>query len=74
MDCTNIRKKHKQLHDSVVCDTVNDECFPVYCKTFDELHSNYHKYHLVNDQRVEEVIRIENDGTVDRNLEIHNLL
>ena len=40
------------------------------CKDFDELHVKYHE----NKDFQTEIIRVDHDGSVERNLELHNIL
>lgn len=56
-----------------VCDTFDWEDYPVYFKTEEELMRNYHQYNGINMQRINELIRINDDNSVDENLFIENL-
>jgi hypothetical protein len=55
-----------------VCDTFDYEDYPVYCEDIKELKEEYKEHHGVNMQRVNEIIRINDDGSVDENLTILN--
>jgi hypothetical protein len=57
-----------------VCDTFDYDDYPVYCKTFDELHEKYHEYSGKSMQKINEIIRVYHDGTAEENLQLHNLL
>ena len=57
-----------------VCDTYDWDDYPVFCKTFDELHEKYHEYSGKEMQKINEVIRVNHDGTAEENLDLHNLL
>ena len=50
-----------------VCDTFDYDDYPVYCKTLEDVKDKYSKYDNNNMQRINEVIRINDDGTVDEN-------
>lgn len=54
-----------------VCDTFEYDDYPVYCKTIEDVKDKYSKYDNNNMQRINEVIRINDDGTVDENLNIN---
>lgn len=43
---------------------------PIMCKDFQDMHDQYHKN--VND--ISEVIRVDHDGSVERDLKLQNLL
>lgn len=52
-----------------VCDMFDYYDYPVYCKSIKEVQYNYLVYNSKM-QRINEVIRINNDGSVDENLNI----
>jgi len=56
-----------------VCDTFDYEDYPVYFKSKDLLEEKYWDYNGSNMQRVNEIIRINDDGTVDENLRMNQL-
>ena len=56
-----------------VCDTFGYDDYPVNFKTLKDLKEGYQQYDGTNMQRINEVIRINDDGSVDENLNIHNL-
>ena len=47
-----------------VCDTFDHDDYPVYCKNEDDLHENKIHYSEASMQRINEVITINDDGTV----------
>jgi len=47
-----------------VCDTWDYDDYPVYCKNEQEYLEKYPKYNGTNMQSINEVIRINDDGTV----------
>ena len=48
--------------------------YPLYCEDFQRMHERYHETHGVNGAIVEQIIRVDHDGTAEENLELHNLL
>jgi len=42
----------------------------ILCKDFQEMHDKFHE----NSDKECEVIRVDHDGSVERNLDLHNLL
>ena len=69
----NMAKKDKNKFIISVCDTWDYEDYPVFCKDLDELYSSYPEYSGKNMQRVNEIIRINEDGSVDENLRMSAL-
>ena len=55
-----------------VCDTFDYDDYPVYCEDLNELQRRYPEY-TKNMKRVNEIIRINEDGSVDENLSLHML-
>lgn len=51
-----------------VCDTFDWDDYPVYCKDEGELAKKKPEYNGVNMQKINEVIRINDDGSVTENL------
>ena len=56
-----------------VCDTFDYDDYPVYCDDDTKLISTHHRYDGVNMQKVNEIIRINDDGSVTENLSIYNI-
>jgi len=63
--------KHKYIIS--VCDTFDWDDYPVLCKTKKDLQKQFPKYNGENMQRVNEIIRINPDGSVDENLSISKI-
>ncbi|NMC57926.1 MAG: hypothetical protein GYA51_00815 [Candidatus Methanofastidiosa archaeon] len=63
--------KHKYIIS--VCDTFEWDDYPVFCKNKKELQKQFPKYNGENMQRVNEIIRINPDGSVDENLSISKI-
>lgn len=57
----------------IVHNKIDDNDYPIYCKDFCLLHKMYHEL-LNNNENVNELIRIYNDGSIERNLILTNLL
>ncbi len=57
-----------------VCDTFDWDDYPVYCRDENDLIMLYDNYDGINMQKINELIRIDEDGTVTENLKIHNVL
>ena len=55
-----------------VCDTFDWDDYPVYIKNMDELIMRIDNYDGTNMQEINEIIRINDDGTVTENLNIYN--
>lgn len=53
-----------------VCDTFDFDDYPVFCKGIKELDEKFVFYDGVNMQKVNEIIRINADGSVDENLNL----
>lgn len=68
-----LAKEEKYGYIISVCDTFDWDDYPVLCKTKEEVLDQYPKYHGTNMQRVNEIIRINPDGTVDENLSIRSI-
>lgn len=66
-------KAHGSKFILSVCDTFDYDDYPVYCDDLNELKEEYKHHHGVNMQRVNEIIRINDDGTVNENLSINSL-
>jgi len=56
-----------------VCDTYDWDDYPVFFKSKELLEEKYWEYEGKRMQRVNEIIRINDDGTVDENLNMKNL-
>lgn len=56
-----------------VCDTFDYSDYPVYCRNDKELCEIENRSHNEVMQRVNEIIRINEDGTVDENLKIDQI-
>ena len=52
-----------------VCDTFDYYDYPVFCKTIKQVKEDYLVYNSKM-QRINEIIRINDDGTVDENLNL----
>jgi len=65
------KKQHSKFIISV-CDTFDWDDYPVYCKDIDELLKEHENHNGVNMQRINEVIMINEDGTVKENLHIND--
>ena len=57
-----------------VCDTFDWDDYPVYCKDENGLIMQYDLYDGVNMQKINEIIRIDEDGSIVENLKIYNVL
>ncbi len=57
-----------------VCDTFDWDDYPIYCRTLTELNEKYKTHDHVNMQKVNEIIRIMDDGTIIEGLSIHSKL
>jgi hypothetical protein len=55
-----------------VCDTFDWDDFPVYIKDLNELILKVDNYNGTNMQTINEIIRINDDGTVTENLTVYN--
>ncbi|MFW6243090.1 MAG: hypothetical protein ACOC2W_02930 [bacterium] len=66
-------KENNDKYILSVCDTYEYSDYPVYFKTIDELLEKYNDYDFIDMQKVNEIIRINIDGTVTENLKLHNL-
>jgi hypothetical protein len=62
-------KKRDCKYIMSICDTFDHGDYPIYCKTVKEVKENYPVYNNKM-QRINEVIRINDDGTVDENLNL----
>ena len=56
-----------------VCDTYDWDDYPVFCENKGQVLKESIQYNGVNMQRINEIIRINDDGTVTENLNINNL-
>lgn len=56
-----------------VCDTYDYDDYPVYCKDLSEVHEKSNRYNGTNMQRINEIIRINQDGSVVENLNLYNI-
>ena len=56
-----------------VCDTFDWSDYPVYCKDLNSFIMQYDRFDEVKMQKINEIIRINDDGTVDKNLNIYSL-
>ncbi len=65
-------KSNKSMYILSVCDTFDYDDYPVYCKDKKELIEEYSDHHGKNMQRVNEIIRINADGSVNENLNLNN--
>lgn len=65
------RKQGKKYIISV-CDTFDHDDYPVYCRDRKEVLEKYPDY-TRNMQRINEIIRVNEDGTVVENLQIGTL-
>jgi len=68
-----LAKKEKDKFIISVCDTWDYEDYPVFCENKEKLIEEYPKYNGVNMQRINEIIRINDDGTVTENLNINTI-
>jgi hypothetical protein len=66
-------KAHGSKFIISVCDTFDYDDYPVYCDDINELREEYKGHHGVNMQIVNEIIRLNDNGTVDENLNINNV-
>ena len=66
-----IKEKYKYIIS--VCDTFDYGDYPVYCVDENELKEEYSKYNRINMQKINEIIRINSDSTVNENLFIENI-
>lgn len=55
-----------------VCDTFDWDDFPVYIKDLNELILRVDNYDGVDMKKINEIIRINDDGTVTENLTVYN--
>lgn len=67
-----IAKKNKHKYILSVCDTWDYDDYPVFFDNLETLKEKYDKY-TTNMQKINEVIRINDDGTVNENLTVFNL-
>jgi len=65
-----LAKEKKYKYIISVCDTFDWDDYPVLCKDKEELQKKFPEYNGTNMQRVNEIIRINEDGSVDENLSI----
>ena len=56
-----------------VCDTYDYDDYPVYCKDLSEVHEKSDRFDGTNMQRINEIIKINDDGTVVENLSLYNI-
>lgn len=56
-----------------VCDTYDYDDYPVYIKDEAELIEKYEEFNGVNMQKINEIIKINDDGTVIEGFNINNL-
>lgn len=56
-----------------VCDTFEYDDYPDYCKDENDLILRYDNFDGVNMQKVNEIIRINDDGSVTENLSVYNI-
>lgn len=69
-----IAKKNGDEYIISVCDTYDWDDYPVFCKTKEILLESYEEYaYGRNMQKVNEIIRINKDGTITENLHISNI-
>lgn len=66
-------KKQKCSYIISVCDTYDWDDYPVYCKDREEVVEESANYNRVNMQKINEIIRINDDGTVEENLSIYTI-
>jgi hypothetical protein len=66
-------KAHGSKFILSVCDTFDYDDYPVYCDNLKEVEEEYQHHHGVNMQWVNEIIRINDNGTIDENLNILTL-
>lgn len=66
-------KKEKQKFIISVCDTFDYDDYPVYCSDEKEIKKEIPN-HQINMQRINEIIRINDDGTVTENLNAYTYL
>ena len=55
-----------------VCDTFDWDDYPVYCEDLNRLILDVDKYDGVDMQKINEIIRINDDGSVTENLSKYN--
>lgn len=65
----NTAKKKECNYIISVCDIFDHYDYPVFCKTVKQVKEDYLVYNSKM-QRINEVIRINDDGTVDENLNL----
>ena len=58
-------KKNNQPFIISVCDTFDYDDYPIFCKTINELKERYKDVNGVNMQRINEIIKINPDGSVE---------
>ena len=56
-----------------MCDTFDYDDYPVYCKDVNDLIMTYERHAGINMQNVNEIIMINDDGSVTENLSIQNI-
>jgi len=56
-----------------VCDTFDWEDYPVYCLDEVELFEEYYAHNNVDMQRINEIIRINKDGSVNENIRLRDI-
>jgi len=66
-------KKNGDNYIISVCDTFDYDDYPIYCKSKGTAKEQFEEHNGHNMQRVNEIIRINEDGTVTENLTIHSL-
>jgi len=67
-------KKNNMKYIISVCDTFDYYDYPVYCEGLIDLKEDFVNYDGVNMQQINEIIRINVDGSVDENLNISNII
>jgi hypothetical protein len=68
-----IAKKNGDKFVLSVCDTFEWDDYPVFFKSKELLEEKYWEYEGKNMQRVNEIIRINDDGSVNENLNMRDL-
>lgn len=67
-----LAKKNNHKYIISVCDTWDYDDYPVFFDDVKTLEENYSKY-TINMQKINEIIRINDDGTFIENLTIFNI-
>ena len=72
-----IFKAHETNKDYIliVNDIKLEHEYPVYCEHFQDMHDKYNEVYETNEWcRVQQIIRVNHDGTAEENLQLNNLL